>query len=256
MAVIEVTNLSFGYSKGAKILKSLSFCADKGEIINILGPNGCGKSTLIKALLGFFNVGKDMIRYDGVDITKISRSRMARLTSYVPQIHTGVFSYSVLEVVLMGRVSFGGSYSYSRQDYEAANSALEKVRMKDFAERSYLHLSGGERQLVIIARALAQQAEYFIMDEPVAGLDYGNQFLLLSAIKQLSKEGITIILSTHHPEHSLFLGGRSLLIKDGNIMEDGASSRIVNIETICRLYNITPSLVGQFSGVRLTAKKL
>jgi iron complex transport system ATP-binding protein len=192
-----------------------------------------------------------MIRYDGVDIGRISRSRMAKLTSYVPQFHTGVFSYSVLEVVLMGRVSFGGAYSYSKQDHEAANKALKKVRMKDFAERSYLHLSGGERQLVIIARALAQQAEYFIMDEPVAGLDYGNQFLLLSTIKQLSKEGMTILLSTHHPEHALFLGGRSLLIKDGNVMGDGISSKIINTETICRLYDITPSLVGQFSGVRL-----
>jgi iron complex transport system ATP-binding protein len=255
VAVIEVTNLSFAYAKGAQILRSLSFCAEKGEIINILGPNGCGKSTLIKVLLGFFSVGKDMIKYDGVDIDRIGRSRMARLTSYVPQFHTGVFSYSVLEFVLMGRVSFGGVYSYSKQDYEAANNALAKVGMKDFAERSYLHLSGGERQLVIIARALAQQAEYFMMDEPVAGLDYGNQFLLLSSIKQLSKEGITILLSTHHPEHALFLGGRSLLIKDGNVMGDGASSKIINTETICRLYDISPSLVEQFSSVRLAVGK-
>ena len=88
------------------------------------------------------------------------------------------------------------------------------------------------------------------MDEPVAGLDYGNQFLLLST-KQLSKEGMTILLSTHHPEHALFLGGRSLLIKDGNVMGDGVSSKIINTETICRLYDITPSLVKQFNGVRL-----
>jgi iron complex transport system ATP-binding protein len=250
MAVIEVSNLSFGYSKERTILKSLSFNAGKAEIINILGPNGCGKSTLIKALLGFFSVKKGMVRYNGQDITAIKRKDMAKLTSYVPQLHIGAFSYSVLDVVLMGRAPFAGR-AYSKQDYAAAYEALERVKMKDFAERSYLYLSGGERQLVIIARSLAQRAEYFLMDEPVAGLDYGNQYLLLSVIKQLAEEGMTIILSTHHPEHALFLEGRSILIKDGAIVGDGTSETIINIKTISKLYGISETLIERFGRIRI-----
>ncbi|MDR2401180.1 MAG: ABC transporter ATP-binding protein, partial [Deferribacteraceae bacterium] len=194
MAVIEVSSLSFGYSKGCEILKSVTFAADKGEIINILGPNGCGKSTLIKAMLGFFRLKKGTVKYNGADINAIKRRDMAKLASYVPQLHIGAFSYSVLDVVLMGRGRAGGGLGYSKKDYAAAEEALAKVGLESFAERSYLHLSGGERQLVIIARSLAQKAEYFLMDEPVAGLDYGNQYLLLSIIKRLAAEGTAIIL--------------------------------------------------------------
>jgi iron complex transport system ATP-binding protein len=250
VAVIEVQNLTFGYAKDNKILKSLSFNADKGEIINILGPNGCGKSTLIKALLGFFRLEKGMVKYNGADISEIKRKNMARLASYVPQLHMGAFSYSVLDVVLMGRAPFGGR-NYSKKDYAAAREALVKVRMEAFAERSYLYLSGGERQLVIIARALAQRAEYFLMDEPVAGLDYGNQYLLLSVIKNLAEEGLTIILSTHHPEHALFLGGRSILIKDGAIAGDGDSKSLINIKTISSLYGLSETLMESFSRIRI-----
>jgi iron complex transport system ATP-binding protein len=248
--VIEVTNLTFGYSKERNILESLTFTAQKGEIINILGANGCGKSTLIKAMLGFFRLKEGVIKYNGIDINKIKRRDMARLTSYVPQFHMGAFAYSVLDVVLMGRASFGG-LGYSERDYGMASEALRKVGLLKFAERSYLHLSGGERQLVIIARALAQGSEFFLMDEPVAGLDYGNQYRLLSIIGQLANEGRAIILSTHHPEHALFLGGRSVLIKDGRIIGNGTSRNIVNSKSVSELYDISETFLEQFSKIQL-----
>ncbi|QAR33514.1 ABC transporter ATP-binding protein [Geovibrio thiophilus] len=245
--MIEVSGLHFGYSRKKSVLNGVSFRVGKGEIVNILGPNGCGKSTLIKLILGFMHAESGVISINGRDIRSIGRKRLASLVSYVPQMHSGVFSYSVLDVVLMGRVSMSPWYKYKEEDYEYAQRALTRLNLSHYAERPYLHLSGGERQLVLIARALAQKAEYFIMDEPVSGLDYGNQFLLLQVIKELSQEGLTVILTTHHPEHAVFLGGRSLLIKNGEVMGDGPSEDTINANCVCSLYNMPRSLVEQVS---------
>lgn len=250
--MIEVRNLFFGYSKKHSIINDISFTADRGEIINILGPNGCGKSTLIKILLGFYPVKQGMVLIDGKDISDYKRAEMAKKLSYVPQHHGGAFSYSVLDVVLMGRVHMSPWYKYKKDDYDAAYEALAKVRLTDFASRSYLELSGGERQLVLIARALAQKANYFIMDEPVTGLDYGNQFLLLQTIKDLSEEGLSFMLSTHHPEHAIFLGGRALLIKAGKIIGDGDPYKIITTNCVCDLYNMPRSMVEKFSDMHFS----
>jgi iron complex transport system ATP-binding protein len=252
--MIEVRNLSFGYSKNRQVLKDVSFNAGKGEIVNILGPNGCGKSTLIKIILGFLSVKRGMVKIDGRDAQDIKRHEMASLLSYVPQLHSGVFSYTVLDVVLMGRITRSPWYKYTDKDYEIAYAALDRVRLRKFADRSYLHLSGGERQLVLIARALTQNSTYFIMDEPVTGLDYGNQFLLLQVIKELSEEGLSFLLTTHHPEHAVFLGGRALLIKDGQLMGDGIPYEVITTNCICNLYNMPRELVEKFSDMHYTRK--
>ena len=254
--MIDVTGLSFGYSNRSQVLKDVSFKAGRGEIINILGPNGCGKSTLIKTILGFLKVERGMVKIKGHDIRDLSRHEMADMLSYVPQHHAGVFSYSVLDLVLMGRYTTSPWHSYSDEDYESAYTALDRVRMRKHAERAYLHLSGGERQLILIARALAQKAEYFIMDEPVSGLDYGNQFMLLQVIKELSEEGLSFILTTHHPEHAVFLGGRSLLIKEGKVMGDGESYDVITTNCICNLYNMPRELVEKFSDMHYARKNI
>ena len=253
--MIEVTGLSFGYSKRCQVLHDLSFVADRGEIINVLGPNGCGKSTLIKIILGFLPVERGKVKINGRDICDISRHELARVLSYIPQLHSGVFSYSVLDVVLMGRYVASPWHSYSEKDYRAAKIALDRVRMAKYAERSYLHISGGERQLVLIARALAQEASYFIMDEPVSGLDYGNQFMLLQVIKELSEEGLSVILTSHHPEHAVFLGGRSLLIKEGKIVGDGESYNVITTNCICNLYNMPREMVEKFSDMHYARRR-
>ena len=218
--MIDVENLSFGYSADKSVLNNISFSAGRGEIINILGPNGCGKSTLIKLILGFLPFKQGSIKIDGDDINKIARADMASRLSYVPQLHSGTFSYAVIDVVLMGRLTQSPWYKYTKEDYEKAYYALERLKIGHYAERQYLHLSGGERQLVLIARSIAQNTAYFIMDEPVSGLDYGNQFMLLQTIKELAGEGLSFLLTTHHPEHAVFLGGRALLIKEGQIVAD------------------------------------
>ena len=253
--MIDVGNLSFSYSKDTPVLKNISFKADKGEILNILGPNGCGKSTLIKIILGFLPVEKGMVSIDGRDVNDITRKEAAKKLSYVPQQHRGVFSYPVLDVVLMGRLSQSPWYKYTGEDYEAARAALEKVKIEKYAERSYLHLSGGERQLVLIARALAQKSSYFIMDEPVTGLDYGNQFRLLQTVKELSEGGLTFILTTHHPEHAVFLGGRALLIKEGALIGDGEPYKVITTNCICNLYNMPREMVEKFSDMHYARRQ-
>lgn len=247
--MISVENVSFGYTKNNIILNDVSFSAGRGEIINILGPNGCGKSTLIKLILGFLPIKKGSVTINGDNIKKISRKEMASRLSYVPQLHSGTFSYSVIDVVLMGRLTKSPWYRYTEKDYEKAYAALERLKLTDYADRQYLHLSGGERQLVLIARSLVQNTAYFVMDEPVSGLDYGNQFMLLQTIKELSEEGLSFLITTHHPEHALFLGGRALLIKGGRIIEDGEPEKVITTGSVGRLYNMPHDVVEKFSHI-------
>jgi iron complex transport system ATP-binding protein len=241
--MITIKDLVFGYSKKRAVLNGVNFSAGKGEIVSILGPNGCGKSTFLKLLLKFFYAGRGMVSVDGTDVRDITRAELARIFSYVPQSHTGVFSYRVIDVVLMGRTNGGHWYRYGKNDYAAARDALETLHIADFSDRIYLHLSGGERQLVLIARALVQKAEYIIMDEPVSGLDYGNQYILLDLIKKLSRAGHSILMTTHYPEHARFLGGRALLLKEGRVIADGNTDTVIHRASIGKLYNMSQGLL-------------
>ena len=250
--MIQVSQLSFAYSKKHPVLYNLNFTIEPGEIINVLGPNGCGKSTLLKAILGFLPLLSGQIHINGQDVVSLRPQRLARLLSYVPQMHNAPFNYQVLDVVLMGRVFSGPWYKYTREDHDIAREALNRVRLLDLASRPYQHLSGGQRQLVLIARALAQGADYFIMDEPVTGLDYSNQFYLLETIRELSAQGgaqksgnLIFILTTHHPEHALFLGGRALLIQKGQLLADGPVEAVVTAKGICDLYGIKPQFLDK-----------
>lgn len=254
--MIAVNNLSFAYQKKHPVLQGISFKAEPGEIINILGPNGCGKSTLLKAILGFLPLKPKEIEINGEDVSKLSPQRLARMLSYVPQMHSAPFNYEVLDVVLMGRAFAGPWYKYTDEDYTIAREALACVRLTDFAQRPYHHLSGGQRQLVLIARALAQGADYFIMDEPVTGLDYGNQFHLLETIRNLSEQGfagkaqkLMFILTTHHPEHAIFLGGRALLLQEGQLIADGAVDDVITSNGICNLYGLKPELLNRIINI-------
>jgi len=243
---IEIRHLSFAYTKKDEpVLRDLSLILQPGEVVNILGPNGCGKTTLLRAILGFLPTPAGSIFVDGTDIKNMKRRNLARKLAYVPQIHSGVFNYSALEVVLMGRTADSPWLHYRAVDIERARKALEKVRVDHLAERSYLQLSGGERQLVLIARALAQNSEFLIMDEPVSGLDYGNQFHLLTVIRELARQGLSIVLTTHHPEQAVYLGGRALLMKKGRLSADGPAGEIITSSVICDLYGLPPEILAQ-----------
>lgn len=247
--MITVGDLHFAYLPGEPVIRGVSFQVSPGEIINILGPNGCGKSTLLRAILGFLPVRRGSIAIFGKDVLDIPKNTLSRKLAYVPQQHHGVFHYSVTEVVLMGRTSASPWYTVTDEDKSVARAAMERVGITVHANKSYLQLSGGERQLVLIARALAQGADYCIMDEPVSGLDYGNQLHLLECIRSLSAEGLSFILTTHHPEHAVFLGGRALLMKNGALIADGPSKELITASCVCALYDMPRELLERIISI-------
>jgi iron complex transport system ATP-binding protein len=235
--LIRVEGISFAYTQKT-VLDDITFGISEGEIVTLLGPNGCGKSTLIKIMLGLLSPAKGGIFFNGKDIAQLSSKFLAKEIAYVPQTHKSSFPYTVMDVVLMGRIPHKTFFfKYSKSDMAIANDAIERLSIPHLADRAYTEISGGERQLTLIARALAQGAKTFIMDEPASGLDYGNQLRLLDQIIKLSREGYTFIKSTHSPEHALWVADRAIMIKNGTIMADGKCDNIINNENLFHLYN-------------------
>lgn len=247
--MIEVKNLVFGYSKTENILKGITLNIDKGEIVNILGANGCGKSTLLKLILGFYKYTAGSIKIYGREVNSISRKELAKYLSYVPQNHHAVFPYTVKDVVIMGKSSGSFWKNYTKSDYEAVDYALSVLKIEHLKERDYSRLSGGERQLVMVARAIVQNSEYFFMDEPVASLDYGNQYRLLDGIKNMAGSGLTFIITTHHPDHVKYLGGRAVLMKNGLVYKDGLAYNILNDTSLYDLYRVKVDEAGHVYAV-------
>jgi len=241
--LIGLEIVSFGYTR-TPVLKEISLSIGRGEIVTLLGPNGCGKSTLIKVMLGMLKPSQGRVTYEGCAGSHLGARRLAREIAYVPQLHRSAFPYSVIDVALMGRIPHKTFFfKYSKHDLEIAYDALRRLSILQLAERPYTEISGGERQLTIIARALAQEAKTLIMDEPASGLDYGNQLRLLEQISGLAGEGYTFIKSTHSPEHALWIADRAIMIKEGAIMADGRCDDVVNNENLFRLYNAKVDVV-------------
>ena len=235
--LIQAENITFGYSKRT-ILHDVSFSIRKGEIVSLLGPNGCGKTTLLKILLGLFRPGNGgKVLFEGREISSINQKMLARSIAYVPQIHRASFAYRVLDVVLMGRMPHKSFFArYNQQDTEMARSALEKLSILHLEDRPYTEISGGERQLTLIARAMTQGAHSFIFDEPANGLDYGNQIKLLEELINLSREGYTFIKSTHFPDHALWVADRVVMLKEGAIIANGRPDDTITSDNLFKLY--------------------
>jgi len=249
--IIRTEGITFGYTD-RPVLRNIDLAITKGEVVTLLGPNGCGKSTLIKVMLGLLNPEKGRVFYNGKDINHIGPKSLARDIAYVPQIHKMPFPYAVIDVVLMGRIPHKRFFfRYSKEDMDIAYNALERLSISHLAERPYTNISGGERQLTLIARALAQGARTLIMDEPASGLDYGNQLRLLEQIIRLSREGYTFIKSTHFPEHALWVADRAIMIKDSVILADGPCDDVINSEQLYHLYNVKVSVMKLNGSLRV-----
>lgn len=236
--MIRAEGIEFGYYKHHPVLKGVSVELEKGEIVNILGPNGCGKSTLLKVLLGLLKPSNGSVLLDDRDLLSIDRANISKIMSYVPQFHNAIFPYEVLDVVLMGRSRGSFWKRYSKEDYEVARRSLDLLKISHLEKKVYSAISGGERQLVMIARAMAQEASFCFMDEPVASLDYGNQYRLLEAVKMLSKRGVTFVITTHHPDHAYYLSGRAIMMKSGFIYADGNVEEVINQKSLYDLYGV------------------
>jgi iron complex transport system ATP-binding protein len=231
---LETRNLGFSYGR-REVLRDISFTLGRGELLGLLGPNGSGKSTLFRCVLGLDRGYSGLVLMEGEDIRRKEPAAMARLAAYVPQIHQPSFNYSALDMVLMGA---GGGQRPTARQKEAAEAALETLGIADLRDRDFRRLSGGEQQLVLIARALAQGAKILVMDEPTANLDYGNQIRLLIQIKDLSRRGYSVLLSTHNPDHAFSFADRVIALQNAEIAAAGPPAEVLTAEFIRSLYGV------------------
>lgn len=235
---IEVKNLEFSYG-ARKVLDDISFSAAEGEFLSILGENGVGKSTLFKCMLGLNSDYSGDVLINGKNIRNISPRAVAEMAAYIPQSCSPAFNFSVEDIVLMGASGRIKSFAMpGKKDIERAHWALQKLGIETLSKRCFHHLSGGERQLVTIARALVQNAGILLLDEPTASLDYGNQIQVLSQVRELANEGYTVIQTTHDPETAYMFSDRVIAIKNGRILVDDEPKNAVIEENISKLYGI------------------
>lgn len=235
---IEVKDLSFAYGSHI-VLNQVSFSVHKGSFTALLGANGAGKSTLFRCILGFLPHYQGCITLCGQDIRTLDRRQQARLAAYIPQISAPVFNYTVLETVLMGACgSISPLQRPGQAQRERAMEMLERLGVGYLAGCGINEISGGERQMALIARAMAQQAKILLMDEPTASLDYGNQFRLLQQVRQLADSGYTVLLSTHNPEHAFRFATDVLVLREGGVRAFGPAAETLTEELLREIYRI------------------
>lgn len=240
--ILTTRNLHFSYPKH-DVLMGIDFDLYKGEVVSLLGPNGCGKSTLIRLLLRLLK-GKGEIWLNNMPIERYTHRSIAQHIAYIPQYNNVPFNYSVLEMVMMGRVSKSGFFSApSANDRATAYASLVRIGIADLADRPFGQLSGGQKQMVLLARALTQEVNTFIMDEPVSGLDYGNQIRLLELIADLASQGYTFLKTTHYPDHALMVSSRVVVMNAGRIIANGLPEEVINSSMIREVYGIEADLI-------------
>lgn len=236
--LLEVDRLGFGYH-GKPVGRDVSFGLDAGEVLCLLGPNGCGKSTLFKTILGLLPAQAGEVRLEGEPSAVWSRRRLARIAAYVAQSQPPMFAFSVRDLVLMGRTVHLGPFANPGPVDEAlAEACLERLSIAHLASRAFPELSGGEQQMVLIARALAQEPKLLIMDEPTASLDFGNRVGLLAEIRRLADQGLAVVLSTHDPDHALQIADRVVLLERGRALAAGTPAETITAERLRRVYGV------------------
>ena len=238
--IYEVKDLTFSYSpEERKVLDSASLTLNKGDILCILGPNGAGKTTLLNCMAGLLKPESGEVLLCGQRLDGLKAKEIANLVGYVPQVHTPAFDYTVLDFVMMGRAPKTGTFGRpGKEDEQLCMDILESMGIAQLAGKSYLNISGGERQQVLIARAIAQYPVAILFDEPTAHLDYGNQHRVLNRIKQMSEEGFSVIITTHNPDHALLLGDKAAIVnKHGKIMQ-GQACEVITEENLREVYDI------------------
>lgn len=247
--MLSTHHLAIGYST-RRLAADISFSLQPGEAIAVLGPNGCGKSTLFRTLLGLHPGLQGEVRLGGTRINDLSAAEIALNMAYVPQVTSGFFNFSVIEVVEMARMPHLAWYAPPGViDRQIATDALAEFGMAKFAHRPFDALSGGEQQLVLIARALAAEAPIILLDEPTASLDFGNQFLILDEIIKLTARGISVLFTTHNPDHALRIAHRTMTISREGTIDCGLTKEILNNATLAALYGLKVQLIEGPNGL-------
>lgn len=236
--MIEVDHLYFSYGL-YPVLQDVSFQIKPGQLTFLIGQNGAGKSTLFRCILGQLPVKKGRILLNERVSSQYTIREMAKYAAYVPQVSSPVFSYPVKQVVLMGRSAYTSLFSSpTKEDEAVAQQAMERLGIAHLAEQGFSELSGGEQQLVLIARALAQQGQVLLMDEPTASLDYGNQLKVLTQVKKLCEEGMSVLISSHNPQHALWFADEIIALDKGRVAAAGAVKTVMTPELMRKLYQV------------------
>lgn len=235
--MLEVRNVSCGYGT-KEIIHNVSFKVEDGEFVCILGPNGSGKTTLLKSILGLLSPSSGGVFLGEQNIHHLSAIALAKEMGYIPQAHTPPFPFKVKDVVLMGRTPHLSRLSLpAESDEKIAMESLAELNISHLKDKKYTQISGGERQLVIIARALTQRPKILVMDEPTSSLDFGNQHIVLEQMRRLSHKGMSILMVTHDPDHALYCASKVVMIKDGCLLKAGTPEETIVEESMQAIYN-------------------
>lgn len=256
--MIRINDIHFRHpNTPAAILKGISLRAEQGRLTTILGPNGCGKSTLFKCIAGLWQPESGEISFGGKDIMKCRHDQRAKLIAVVPQDHEPPFPYSVFDAVLMGRAAHVGMFaSPSKKDRQAAEEAIEEVGIGHLKHKTYTKISGGERQMVLIARALAQDAPAMLFDEPTSHLDFRNQVLVLRKIKAIvAQRQVTAVLTIHDPNAAMLFSDSVVLINGGRVVAQGPPHEVITEESLRTVYGIEV-VIGRVNGAMVVTPHL
>lgn len=240
--LLEIKDISCGYKK-TMVIEDVSFHISEGEVLCLFGPNGVGKTTFFKTLLGLMKPLSGEILLKKQKMCHMDRLAIAKNMAYVPQAHHMAFSFKVIDVVVLGRIAYSNnSKGPTDADYEKAWASLRLLNIQKLGERLYTKISGGERQMVLIARALTQEASILVMDEPTSNLDYGNQIKVMEQIKRLKQLGYAVILTTHSPEQVLLCGDHVIIFHNGRIYKTGKPKDIITSNLFKELYDVEVSV--------------
>ncbi len=235
---IEIQDLCFGYTQRHPVLSHLSCKMEGGKVTTIIGSNGTGKTTLLRCMLALLPYQGNIL-INGKEIRQLERKRLSQLMAYVPQKCHVSYNYEAIEMVMMGSSARLGRYGIpGEKEKKEAMEAMEKVGISDLAHHLFWEISGGEQQLVLIARSLMQRARTLLMDEPVSSLDFANQVRVLRGIRNLATEGYCIILTSHNPDQAYRISDHIIAMKDGSILMQGCPKQIINASLVTQLYGI------------------
>jgi iron complex transport system ATP-binding protein len=249
---IEVVNLSFRYGNNAPrdALSEVSLNLRTGDLHFLIGPNGSGKTTLIRCITGLLTPTRGMITIQGENLLNLNNRERARRIGYVPQSEAPTFSFTARQVVVMGRASFHNLFGVpSPDDYHHADQAMNQVGIIHLADRECTSISGGEWQLVLIARALAQQPSVLLMDEPTSHLDLSNQMRILSTIRDLIHQGYTVIFVSHNPDQAFLIRSQVSVMKEGRIIQTGTAEEVITSSRMEETYGVKVMILLQNGNV-------
>ncbi|TPM28290.1 ABC transporter ATP-binding protein [Mesorhizobium sp. B2-3-4] len=243
--ILSATDLGFSYAgRAMPVFSGTGLDVAAGEVVCVLGPNGVGKSTLLRCLAGLAAPSAGTVRLEGQPIASLSRAAIARLLALVPQSYETVFAFSVRTVVEMGRAPHLGLLDAPGEEAaRMTRDALATLGIAHLIDAAYSEISGGERQLVQIARVLVQAPKLMILDEPTAHLDFANQARFLALVRRLAASGLAVIFTTHAPDHALALADRTLVMSPGHPPELGATGEILTEAVLSRAYGVPIRLI-------------